>query len=368
MLRTGLAGVLAAGLILWPAVCRAVDSWTEPYVGIRHLHRTTPGLASVHVLLIDLTQGTGLRATSRRARWQRTSDYARAAGAAVAVNGGPWAALSQTVEGLAAGAGRVWSAPDGAAAFVRTREGRALIVRGDELGPLLAEVTDGVTGQPLLVLDGARSAALAALAPSRDARTAVGVSRDGRTVILTVADGRGDGSQGATLVELADLLLEHGAERALNLDGGSSTTLWVGAEGGVVNRPSRGWEREVVNHLAVFAREPASRPPAEVRPTPPRAGAPGAAAVVPPSQALRSYLRRAWLLDELFLGRRREWVVPSAFVALVVGAPTGLLVLLRRGQRRAHAPAALTAPQPPPPPTEASPPADDERPRPTRYR
>jgi exopolysaccharide biosynthesis protein len=38
---------------------------------------------------------------------------------------------------------------------------------------------------------------------------------------------------------------------AVNLDGGGSTELWIAAEGGIVNRPSDGHERIVMNHLGV---------------------------------------------------------------------------------------------------------------------
>jgi exopolysaccharide biosynthesis protein len=62
--------------------------------------------------------------------------------------------------------------------------------------------------------------------------------------IVIVADGRQPGySDGATLPQLQDLFLQHGAQFAFNLDGGGSTTLYF--NGAVINHPSSGDERRV---------------------------------------------------------------------------------------------------------------------------
>ena len=58
-------------------------------------------------------------------------------------------------------------------------------------------------------------------------RAALGISR--RWLIAVACDGRGDADAGLTLVELAELMLTLGCERAINLDGGGSTSLvWQG--------------------------------------------------------------------------------------------------------------------------------------------
>ena len=86
-------------------------------------------------------------------------------------------------------------------------------------------------------------------------RTAVGIDLDTGEVLLMVVDGRTEQSpRGATLVELAILLQEAGAELALNLDGGGSSTMVALDELGVpavVNTPSDGGERNVPNGLAL---------------------------------------------------------------------------------------------------------------------
>lgn len=84
---------------------------------------------------------------------------------------------------------------------------------------------------------------------SRHPRTAAGWAKDG-ALLLLVLDGRSKTSRGATLDETAAILLAHGAQEALNLDGGGSTTLWVAGQ--VQNQPSdRSGERPVASILAL---------------------------------------------------------------------------------------------------------------------
>lgn len=72
-------------------------------------------------------------------------------------------------------------------------------------------------------------------------RTAVGVI-DGNHLVFVVVDGRDEGySRGATLTELAQIMIDLGAETAYNLDGGGSSTMYF--DGEVVNQPSNGGER-----------------------------------------------------------------------------------------------------------------------------
>lgn len=114
----------------------------------------------------------------------------------------------------------------------------------------------------LLVQAGKNYGSTARVAPdARHPRTALGVTADGSHLIVMVVDGRAPGySVGVTLAELADLLIEHGAVDAVNLDGGGSTAFVYrphsrrkapsgGTEKEVSNRPSDGGFRPVANHL-----------------------------------------------------------------------------------------------------------------------
>jgi exopolysaccharide biosynthesis protein len=91
-------------------------------------------------------------------------------------------------------------------------------------------------------------------------RSAIGLDKSGRRLILVVVDGRQPRySQGATLEELAAILIDHGAHTAMNLDGGGSTSLAIqkGSHVALLNSPINhgipGWERPVGNHLGIFA-------------------------------------------------------------------------------------------------------------------
>lgn len=80
-------------------------------------------------------------------------------------------------------------------------------------------------------------------------RTAVGVI-DENHLVFVVVDGRAEGySRGATLAELAQIMIDLGAETAYNLDGGGSSTMYF--DGEVVNQPSNGGERGTSDILYV---------------------------------------------------------------------------------------------------------------------
>ena len=64
-------------------------------------------------------------------------------------------------------------------------------------------------------------------------RAALGIA-DG-LLLAVVCDGRARDDAGMTLAELADLMVGLGAERAINLDGGGSTSLVCAGQ--LVNRP-----------------------------------------------------------------------------------------------------------------------------------
>ena len=81
-------------------------------------------------------------------------------------------------------------------------------------------------------------------------RTAIGQKKDGTIIMLTI-DGRSFKSIGATLLDVQNILLEHGAINASNLDGGSSSTMYY--NGKVINVPSdKAGERKVVSTFMVL--------------------------------------------------------------------------------------------------------------------
>ncbi|WP_243056673.1 phosphodiester glycosidase family protein [Nocardioides sp. SR21] len=91
-------------------------------------------------------------------------------------------------------------------------------------------------------------------------RTAIGIDSDTGEVLLLVVDGRSSRSRGYTMVELANLMVDLGADEAVNLDGGGSSTM-VGRRGTrtkVLNQPSDGFLRSVANAIEVTYSPPRS--------------------------------------------------------------------------------------------------------------
>ena len=117
-------------------------------------------------------------------------------------------------------------------------------------------VEDALGGGPALVSDGEIKVAtneevfFGSAIPYTHPRTAAGITADG-TLLLLLVDGRQRASRGVRLEELAAIMVEIGAEEALNLDGGGSSSLVV--NGQLLNNPvGRGMEREVMTALGVF--------------------------------------------------------------------------------------------------------------------
>lgn len=121
------------------------------------------------------------------------------------------------------------------------------------LRPSIGDLASAFSGKPVLVMDGKPASHLLKHtgigAASAAPRTAAGVSADGSTLILAVVDGRLTGARGATLPEMAQIMISLGAQTALNLDGGGSSAVSVlnPLTDNVVqaNRPSGGVQRAI---------------------------------------------------------------------------------------------------------------------------
>lgn len=112
-------------------------------------------------------------------------------------------------------------------------------------------VFDAIGGGPVLVWGGAIvlgacTQSVCGAAP----RTGIGITEDG-TVLLVVVDGRRAGwSIGPTLAEFAQIMLDLGAVKAMNLDGGGSSQMIV--DGEIVNQPADDVERGITNAVVLL--------------------------------------------------------------------------------------------------------------------
>ncbi len=88
-----------------------------------------------------------------------------------------------------------------------------------------AGIRDALAFGPVLVQDG-QAAVIKGLTMNLNPRTAIGQRADG-AVLLLVIDGRQANSLGASYADLIEIMLEFGAVNACNLDGGSSSAMYM---------------------------------------------------------------------------------------------------------------------------------------------
>lgn len=277
--------VLATAVFCGPA--RGDERASQPFVGvtIREAHRDDPRPLRVWLAEIDLSaDGIALLVTpgngdpngdqpgdpNNETTRQTTLDFLRTSGAQVAVNATFFGMGSRDTDNL----GLVVSRGDRVSPFrgdwpalhlsaenrptvLWGEEGSYTVLRPQDAPPLYNAVSGSdqiVTGGAVTVDDREFSLAL-------HPRTAIGFG-GGRLWLVTV-DGRQPGvSEGVSLGELAELMIEFGCDQALNMDGGGSTTLAIAdPDPRVLNTPSSvdeqgqpGVLRENGTSLAVFAK------------------------------------------------------------------------------------------------------------------
>lgn len=276
-LAGALAGVGATGYAYWlghrgqPAavrielgpgvtLAREVRQAPRPLViCVATLELGTPGLRIV------MTPGDSSGGKELVAK--RTSTFLREHALRLAINGSffdpfrseaPWDYYPREgdpvdVFGLCATEGKIYSTRGERYLSLNiSRAGEASIITVDDED----QAWNAISGQPLNLTPGA---AEPDDTPDLQPRTAVGIDREANTLILMTIDGRQPGySEGVTLVELGRLMAERGADEALNMDGGGSTTMVYATDAGRVrflNSPIQtripGRERPVANHIGV---------------------------------------------------------------------------------------------------------------------
>ncbi len=247
------------------AVAAEVESDVMAYPGVQYtvyVDRSIPAI--IHVVRADISSSElVLEATTEAERGKTPSQVAAASDAQIIINGDFFSPLDFRPAGLAMGATMLWSntADDTASGFLRFDRlgGRAHVTvspPADEVAATeLPPGTEGVVGgRPMLLRAGATASSRAcddplAMPCQRAPRSAAAVSSDGNTLWLVVVDGWQPRSLGMTAAELGRFLQQLGAYDALMLDGGASSALYIGNQGGIVNAPSDGVERAVANHL-----------------------------------------------------------------------------------------------------------------------
>lgn len=230
------------------AVMRTQTEQIADGVVYRHLFCTDKNGAPVHAFLLeaDMTRNTvyigtpsdGYESRNVRATVPAMIDAAVRNGQHVlaAVNADffdMWGDSSPS--GLCVKNGRVVANADSMRPFVGVlRDGTPVIASLAENPGLLPELWQAAAGLQRILRGGllCEWGPLEPFAYVRHPRTAVGLRGDGTLLCLEV-DGRiPDYSNGATLVDLAIMLRQFGAEDAINLDGGGSSVVYTKGETG----------------------------------------------------------------------------------------------------------------------------------------
>ncbi len=236
------------------------QNWQTTAPGVEYAAFSSGGSAVFAARINLCAPGVRLRATKPGEGPRTVSSFGELSGAALAINGDWWSndgeahLPSEYPRGLGIGdgvhfAGTVDRTSYGVVAF-----GPAIAMHSimeDDLGGPHWWMQDAVSGQPTLVWDGQLRNNPAAHCGIRRARTATGFSQDMTTMYLGVVQ-EVDGSAGMTCNEMAAFMKQLGAHSALNQDGGGSSTMWRKGVG-VVNKPTDGQQRSLVNHWGVIA-------------------------------------------------------------------------------------------------------------------
>lgn len=274
----GLLGVLA--VVYYQGRPAAVEMREEPYPGIVYYRRvhTIPRVMVAHILTVDLSKKyvdifvtppdrKGAEA-SKPLDARTTSEFARQFGVQVAVNGDgftPWHSTNIfdyyphegdpiTPNGFAASRGMEYGEIKGPTLYINSANEASF-------GEPVRKIYNAISGSTWLVQDKKPVNDLddAHTAP----RTAVGLDGPGTRLIIIVVDGRQPFySEGATIQELAELMIYYGGDNAILLDGGGSSTMVIQdpktGEYRVMNSPIDnyipGRERPVGNHLGFFVK------------------------------------------------------------------------------------------------------------------
>lgn len=176
-----------------------------------------------------------------------TSEFANLVGATVAINGDLFDRTTYIPLGRAASQGDFYHNADNEPSIYISEENEIVFKKPQ------VPVWDIISGSTTIVEKGEIANKLFSCAKSEycaidDPRTALGITKNNKLIIFTV-DGRSSLSNGVSLIDLGELLVQCKAETAINMDGGGSTTLF--SQGSVMNVPSDGSERIVSNHFAV---------------------------------------------------------------------------------------------------------------------
>ena len=165
---------------------------------------------------------------------EKTSDFAKRTGAIIAVNATPFSipdgklrflTSDRKLEGLFIAEGKQIASPVSRYAVLGFARDRRAFILESQTEPLPENTSFAFGGFWVILKNGRHTGSFRDI---QDSRTAAGISAGGSTLFILAVEGeRPLSSRGLSYYDCAEILLEKGAADAVELDGGSSTSLAI---------------------------------------------------------------------------------------------------------------------------------------------
>jgi exopolysaccharide biosynthesis protein len=235
---------------------------------------TTPTAIKKELVTVDPISGTNFKGylvtisdpkklriavPEKVGKGEKVSSMVKRTGAILGVNGGGfidpnWEGNGFQPEGIVISGGKIFYNDKGMNGTVQVvgidKEGRMIAGKYKVSELVDMGVQEAVSFSPRFIVNGVGQIKSQADGWGIAPRTSMAQTKDG-SILFCIIDGRQKNSIGATLYDVQQIFLEHGAVTAANLDGGASTVLVHNNE--IVNKPSSEWgERYLPTAWLVF--------------------------------------------------------------------------------------------------------------------
>lgn len=186
----------------------------------------------IHVLVIYDPSRISMVLSKNNARGgQYMTNIAKDYGAIAAVNASGFtrnkATRAITPTGVVISDGKIVSGSADTTQLIGFNEDNVLVLTQDNAATAIKKgMKEAMSFGPFLIMNGEKAGMKGDGGWGYAPRTAIAQRKDG-IVIFAVSDGRGKGSSGLSMVQLADFLYQYDVYNAANLDGGGSSVMVV---------------------------------------------------------------------------------------------------------------------------------------------
>ena len=187
---------------------------------------------TIHLLVVYDPSRISMYLSPRNARGgQMMTTIAKETGAIAAVNASGHSRNRSTGAitpvGVVISGGKITAGIESTNQLIGFNEDNVLVLSYDDAETAIKNgMRDAMTFGPFLIMNGEKAEMRGDGGWGYAPRTAIAQRKDG-IVLFAVSDGRGKGSPGLSMVQLADFLYQYGAYNAANLDGGGSSVMVV---------------------------------------------------------------------------------------------------------------------------------------------